>query len=411
MNTDDAGSFSRPDSLASFVSGVPKRRIPPYNPYPTPQFSVRDLVVGINDSTLTSQDASGFYEILKDREKVPVKLLKFREDVRPGYVGESLFSAPSLFLKGSSLCGCARITGTWSKISKVVTPRTPFCRDGAVLNYEHDSEGEWEEEPDDAEAENVGSDAEMSADENEGDASEVDSWLAEDDEILYESGYEEDGDIVMMDADASRRPHRDLGDDDDDDDIIVVEGEQEKKERLKREKEKKRRIEEKQKKKKANGPLLALVKGPVWEDQDGVSKEPAFKGMKIRFLNGQFPFLPLLLLLMTQSSSRAVASVQTRLTVLIPSLLSRFLLNKLPHPFQSPSLQLLNLGRARRTSPLELPLLPQQLRPMDPTKTRTRNPSRRKHRNSPKLFSKISSRRLMVPTVVKSSSSMSSFVR
>lgn len=48
---------------------------------------MRQCVVAINDSTLTSQDASEFYEVLKDREKVRVKLLKFHEDVRPGYVG------------------------------------------------------------------------------------------------------------------------------------------------------------------------------------------------------------------------------------------------------------------------------------------------------------------------------------
>ncbi|GAA5965265.1 hypothetical protein JCM3765_006378 [Sporobolomyces pararoseus] len=264
VEIDSDPSITLQDSISSFLEGVPKRRIPLYNPYPRPLYSVRDLVVGINDSTLTSQDTTGFYQLLKDREKVPIKVLKFNEDVRPGYVG------------------------TWSKISKVVKPRTPFEKDGAVLNYEHDSEAEWEEEPEDLNAENVdGSDGELSNDdEDQGEVSEVDSWLADDDEIQYESGYEEDGDIVMIDADQqkNRKLHRDGLQDSDDDDVIVVESEKEKKERLRKEKEKKKKLEEKQKKRKQQGPLLPLVKGPVWEDE-GTSREPAFKSMKIRFLN------------------------------------------------------------------------------------------------------------------------------
>jgi len=152
------------------------------------------------------------------------------------------------------------------------------------LNYDHDSEGEWEEEPDDPDAENVGSDGEMSNDELEdGATSEADSWLAEDDEIEYEAGYDAEGDIVMMSADG-RTPLED------DDDCVIVEGEKEKKERLKREKEKKNRMEEKQKKRRAAGPLLPLIKGPVWEvpekDTEEIKVEIAFKSMKIRFLNG-----------------------------------------------------------------------------------------------------------------------------
>lgn len=154
------------------------------------------------------------------------------------------------------------------------------------MNYDHDSEAEWEEEPDDPDAENVGSEGELSNDELEdGATSEADSWLAEDDEIEYEAGYDAEGDIVMMSADG-RTPLED-----DDDDCVIVEGEKEKKERLKREKEKKKRLEEKQKKRRAAGPLLPLIKGPIWEVQERkeevVLKEPAFKSMKIRFLNGE----------------------------------------------------------------------------------------------------------------------------
>ncbi|GAA5945104.1 RLF2 family protein, partial [Sporobolomyces koalae] len=266
VKIDSESSLTTRDSLASFVAKVPKARIPPYNPYPSPSVSVRQAVVAINDSTLTGQDATDYYQMLRDRTKVAVKLLRFHEDVRAGYVG------------------------TWSKTSKVVTPRTPFGRDGALLNYEHDSEEEWEEEPDDPDAENVGSEGELSnEDDDEGNASEADSWLADDDEIEYEVGYEEDGDMVMMDADSKHRSagDKDGDDDEDDDDVIVVEGDREKKERMKREKEKKRKkLEEtKRKKAKAAGPMLALIRGPEWEDEYGVSKVAAFNSMKIRFLN------------------------------------------------------------------------------------------------------------------------------
>jgi chromatin assembly factor 1 subunit A len=36
--------------------------------------------------------------------------------------------------------------GTWSKKSTFVTGRRPFGKDTEVLNYDYDSEAEWEEE-------------------------------------------------------------------------------------------------------------------------------------------------------------------------------------------------------------------------------------------------------------------------
>lgn len=79
----------RTDSLSSFLSTASKRRIPPYNPYPEPPLSVRQTVNAISDATLTSQDVSALYNALKDPKKTRVKLLKFKEDYRPGYVGAS----------------------------------------------------------------------------------------------------------------------------------------------------------------------------------------------------------------------------------------------------------------------------------------------------------------------------------
>lgn len=77
------------DSLSTFLSTASKRRIPPYNPYPRPPISVRQTVNAISDATLTSQDVSDLYDALKDPKKVKVKHFRFKEDLRPGYVGES----------------------------------------------------------------------------------------------------------------------------------------------------------------------------------------------------------------------------------------------------------------------------------------------------------------------------------
>ena len=36
--------------------------------------------------------------------------------------------------------------GTWSKISSVISGRKPFAQDADLLDYEYDSEAEWEED-------------------------------------------------------------------------------------------------------------------------------------------------------------------------------------------------------------------------------------------------------------------------
>ncbi|GKY93553.1 hypothetical protein MPSEU_000322700 [Mayamaea pseudoterrestris] len=88
------------------------------------------------------------------------KFLSFHEDLRPPY------------------------WGTWSKHSSSVTGNKPFGRD-VVLDYEHDSEAEWEEGDDE-----VGEDVELETaedeEEKELDAYETnDGWFANDDEVIY----------------------------------------------------------------------------------------------------------------------------------------------------------------------------------------------------------------------------------
>lgn len=76
------------DSLKSFLSDVPASRIIPYKRARQPQVSVRELVRSINDANLTTENTAQFYDLLNDRSKIKVKMLKFKEDVRPGYLGK-----------------------------------------------------------------------------------------------------------------------------------------------------------------------------------------------------------------------------------------------------------------------------------------------------------------------------------
>ncbi|KWU44970.1 hypothetical protein RHOSPDRAFT_33510 [Rhodotorula sp. JG-1b] len=240
------------DSLSSFLSTASKRRIPPYNPYPRPPISVRQTVNAISDATLTSQDVSDLYDALRDPKKVKVKHFRFKEDLRPGYVG------------------------TWTKTSAMVGPRTPFARDTAILNYEHDSEAEWEEELDDPDAEELASDGERSGDEREEPGSDVDSWLAEDDEIEYQEGYDADGDMIMLAAENGGRVPGE------DDDVVVVESD---KVRKRREREAKKRKLERERKKKKREVMLPVVKGMFWQEDVETVAEPALKKMRIQLLN------------------------------------------------------------------------------------------------------------------------------
>lgn len=88
------------------------------------------------------------------------KFLRFHEDIRPAY------------------------HGTWSKKSSIVTGRTPFAKDTKFLNYDYDSEAEWEEGDDEVgdDVENdAGDEEEEKDDEEQGD--DDDGWLAADDEF------------------------------------------------------------------------------------------------------------------------------------------------------------------------------------------------------------------------------------
>lgn len=97
------------------------------------------------------------------------KFLSFHEDHRPAY------------------------HGTWSKRSRIVKGNTPFAQDNAMLNYDDDSEAEWEEGDDEFGEDLQDEDAdgeEENIDPIEGDTRNYnfeDGWMAADDEIVYEN--------------------------------------------------------------------------------------------------------------------------------------------------------------------------------------------------------------------------------
>ncbi|ORY59442.1 hypothetical protein BCR35DRAFT_309318 [Leucosporidium creatinivorum] len=245
-NSDE--TLTAKDALHAFLSKIPKHHIIPHNPHPVPPVSVRQTVVAINESLVTGMDPRSYYDVLKDRKKVPIKLLKFCDDVRPGYVG------------------------TWTKTSRIIGPRTPLQQDDALLNYAVDSEEEWEEEGEDPDAEDVGSGGEGS-DDDDGDDSEAlsDDWMCDDDEIEFEPGH--DGEDEMMLPPPG------------DDDLIIV-GDSAARRKVEEREKKRKAAREGAKKKQAVGPLIALVKGPVWEEKIGQTPYVGFSSMKIEMLNG-----------------------------------------------------------------------------------------------------------------------------
>ena len=92
------------------------------------------------------------------------KFLAFEEDTRPPY------------------------TGSWSKRSTKVTGRRPFGKD-AALDYEYDSEAEWDEEEggEDIDGNGMEDDDEEEEREKEKNANYDygDNWMADDDDLAH----------------------------------------------------------------------------------------------------------------------------------------------------------------------------------------------------------------------------------
>lgn len=237
-------------SLSDFLRNVPEYRRPVGPRRIVPRLTVREVLRQMAEAEMAG-DVEGsrrWRGALNDRQRLPVKTLCFHEDVRPGYVG------------------------TWTKATRSVRPLKPFGKDTCLLNYEYDSEGDWEE--DDAEGEDLNDEEE----EEEGEAmseadSEEDGWLVADD------------DVEMADATSDAEP----------DDIVFMGAtgeladQQQKRKRALQEQKKKAVAA---KKRRIVGPLIPIIKGPLWEERLGQVESQTMEPFRIQFLNGASrPFL------------------------------------------------------------------------------------------------------------------------
>jgi len=108
-------------------------------------------------------------EEAKVKQRVHCKFLQFYDNVRPAY------------------------RGTWSKQSTQVTGRRPFGKDSAILDYDYDSEADWEEEPEEGDSL---SDEEKDKEEDEEDAEEE-----EDDGFFVDHGVLDKDEMHLDDED------------------------------------------------------------------------------------------------------------------------------------------------------------------------------------------------------------------
>lgn len=183
-------------------------------------------------------DMDTYYKLrsqLRNAEKYPLKLLKFHQDVRPGY------------------------HGTWTKQSGRISGRNPYAKDEGLLDYDYDSEAEWEDDADGEDIKDSG-DEEMLSGESEDD---LDGWLAGDDEVEFEAGY--DGEMLPSDGiDENSDPF-----------ALLQDGEGNNKKKSKKATTSKPTV----RKKKLTGPLIPIIRGPYWydeaeeaDDETGLSK-------------------------------------------------------------------------------------------------------------------------------------------
>ncbi|CAO1631376.1 unnamed protein product [Sympodiomycopsis kandeliae] len=249
-----------------------------------PPVNVRETMRLVAESDLmTEKDAAEqarkALESLKDRRKVPVKLLQFATDLRPGWYG------------------------TWTRPSNMISGRRPLRQDPVALDYNYDSEAEWVEGDDQENGEEVGDDNDEpeEAGSNVDDDSEMDDWLVDDlEEIEGEGGEADDGNSSdVMEVDPFGRPMSPItdpfkrrgsspvaafADGGAKRKRIPLPGLANKKKRQQKQKRVKnsRRFTQK---------LVPVTVGPHWQEELGRPAHPAFAGYQIKFLNGAYPGL------------------------------------------------------------------------------------------------------------------------
>lgn len=195
----------------------------------------------LNEAEVAGDDVQvrSLLALLRDRVRIPVKVLIFTEDARPGYFG------------------------TWTRTSREVGPRAPFARDVVSLDYAYDSGEEWEEES--GEADDVVEDAEEE-DAGEEEDSDLDSWLVDDDEVedpgtpIENRAGSPDVVLMGMPVPVTAAPKRKV------------------------EEEKTKRS----KKRKVVVPLVPFTKGPCWEAKLGECSYEPFNPYRIQFFDGDF---------------------------------------------------------------------------------------------------------------------------
>ncbi|GAA99694.1 uncharacterized protein L969DRAFT_96121 [Mixia osmundae IAM 14324] len=237
--------LTREEALYDFTKDIPEFRKLNRNPRPMPSITVREIIQTLTEGDLSGTDGgSKWYAMLNNRVMIPKKLLVFHEDLRPGY------------------------HGSWTKGSRIIRPRNPFAVDPELLNYEYDSELDWEEE-DVGDVEDVGSDNNLSDDDGESVISG--DFLASDDEIEMMEGFEDDLETAIERLNDGGKANRDA--------------EQAGEERAV---QKKTQII-KSKKRKLTGPLVPVIFGPIFETELGESPLPVFRQHAVHFLNYNKP--------------------------------------------------------------------------------------------------------------------------
>lgn len=143
---------------------------------------VRDVMQVVRESDVlggnAEEQAKRGLERLNNRRLVPLKLLQFQTDRRPGWLG------------------------TWTRSTNLISARCPFGQDPMALDYNYDSDAEWEEGDDGEIVEGVDDreDEEESMVPSESD-SEMDDWLEDD---LEEAGDADEGVVDEHDAQHTR---------------------------------------------------------------------------------------------------------------------------------------------------------------------------------------------------------------
>ena len=186
-------------------------------------------VTGSEDGTVRN-----LLSLLRDRSKVPAKVLSFHEDMRPGYFG------------------------TWTRNSREVGPRRPFGKDVVSLDYTVDSEAEWEEEEEGDVLDGAEEDNDPDEPVGGDDDSDADSWLVDDDEPV-------DPGTPVEERFGSP-------------DFPPLPPKRKSKEEEAKKSTKKRKVVEQ---------LVAFEKGPCWETTIGECAWEPFKAMRIQFFNGR----------------------------------------------------------------------------------------------------------------------------